>query len=70
VDNIPEMRELSFDDDTFTASREHARNVANLLKPLGISWTINARANCDYETLKDHARGGLRHVVVGYRKRQ
>jgi len=66
VDNIPEMRELSFDDDTFTASREHARNVAKLLKPLGISWTINARANCDYETLKIMREAGLRHVVVGY----
>ncbi|CAH2031929.1 hopanoid biosynthesis associated radical SAM protein HpnJ [Trichlorobacter ammonificans] len=66
VDNIPEMRELSFDDDTFTANREHARQVATLLKPLGISWTINARANCDYETLKIMREAGLRHVVVGY----
>jgi len=66
VDNIPEMRELSFDDDTFTANREHARQVAKLLKPLGISWTINARANCDYETLKIMREAGLRHVVVGY----
>lgn len=64
--NIPEMRELSFDDDTFTADRRHAREVANLLKPLGISWTINARANCDYETLKVMREAGLRHVVVGF----
>lgn len=66
VDNIPEMRELSFDDDTFTADRRHAREVAAKLKPLGISWTINARANCDYETLKIMREAGLRHVVVGY----
>ncbi|QSV45632.1 hopanoid biosynthesis associated radical SAM protein HpnJ [Geobacter benzoatilyticus] len=66
VDNIPEMRELSFDDDTFTADRNHAREVAAKLKPLGISWTINARANCDYETLKVMREAGLRHVVVGY----
>jgi len=66
VDNIPEMRELSFDDDTFTADRTHAREVAAKLKPLGISWTINARANCDYETLKVMREAGLRHVVVGY----
>lgn len=66
VDNIPEMRELSFDDDTFTADRNHAREVAAKLKPLGISWTINARANCDYETLKIMREAGLRHVVVGY----
>lgn len=66
VDNIPEMRELSFDDDTFSADRKHARAVAELIKPLGISWVINARANCDYETLKIMREAGLRHVVVGY----
>ncbi len=66
TENIPEMRELSFDDDTFTASPKHARDVANLLKKLGISWTANSRANCDYETLKIMREAGLRHVVVGY----
>jgi len=66
VENIPEMRELSFDDDTFTANREHAREIARLIKPLGISWTINARANCDFETLRIMREAGLRHVVVGF----
>ncbi|HIJ81386.1 MAG TPA: hopanoid biosynthesis associated radical SAM protein HpnJ [Desulfuromonadales bacterium] len=66
VGNIPEMRELSFDDDTFTANRTHAREVANLIKPLGISWTINARANTDFDTLKVMREAGLRHVVVGF----
>jgi len=66
IDNIPGVREISFDDDTFTANRDHARNVAQKLKPLGISWTINARANCDYETLKIMREAGLRHVVVGF----
>lgn len=66
VANIPEMRELSFDDDTFTADRKHACDIAALIKPLGISWTINARANTDYETLKTLREAGLRHVVVGF----
>lgn len=66
VENIPEMRELSFDDDTFTANRQHACDIAGLIKPLGISWTINARANTDYETLKVLREAGLRHVVVGF----
>jgi radical SAM superfamily enzyme YgiQ (UPF0313 family) len=61
-----EVREISFDDDTFSADRKHARAVAELIKPLGISWTINARANTDYETLKIMREAGLRHVVVGY----
>lgn len=66
VENIPGVREISFDDDTFTADRKHAREVAEKIRPLGISWTINARANCDYETLKLMREAGLRHVVVGY----
>jgi radical SAM superfamily enzyme YgiQ (UPF0313 family) len=66
MENIPGVREISFDDDTFTADRRHAREVAEKLKPLGISWTINARANCDYETLKIMREAGLRHVVVGF----
>lgn len=66
VQNIPEMRELSFDDDTFTANRQHACEIARLIKPLGISWTINARANTDYDTLKTLREAGLRHVVVGF----
>lgn len=66
TENIPEMRELSFDDDTFTANRQHAREVARLIKPLGISWTINARANTDSETLRIMREAGLRHVVVGF----
>ncbi len=66
VENIPGVKEISFDDDTFTANREHARAVAEKIKPLGLSWTINARANCDYETLKIMREAGLRHVVVGY----
>jgi hopanoid biosynthesis associated radical SAM protein HpnJ len=66
VDNIPEMSELSFDDDTFTADRKHACEIAGLIKPLGISWTINARANTDYETLRTLREAGLRHVVVGF----
>jgi hopanoid biosynthesis associated radical SAM protein HpnJ len=66
LDNVPGIREISFDDDTFTANRDHARAVAEKIKPLGISWTINARANCDYETLRIMKEAGLRHVVVGY----
>lgn len=66
TENIPEMRELSFDDDTFSANRQHAQEIARLIKPLGISWTINARANTDYETLKIMRECGLRHVVVGF----
>ena len=40
--------------------------MARLIKPLNISWTINARANTDFETLRVMREAGLRHVVVGF----
>ncbi len=63
---FPRMKELFFDDDTFTADPPRARKIAQLLKPLGITWSTNSRANVDYETLKILKDGGLRLFVVGY----
>jgi radical SAM superfamily enzyme YgiQ (UPF0313 family) len=63
---FPKMKELFFDDDTFTADPARARKIAQLLKPLGITWSTNSRANVDYETLRIMKEGGLRLFVVGY----
>src|SRR5260370_34795286 len=52
--------------DTLTADPARARKIAQLLKPLGICWSTNSRANVDYETLKIMKDGGLRLFVVGY----
>jgi hopanoid biosynthesis associated radical SAM protein HpnJ len=65
-ENLPQVKEISFDDDTFSADKKHAIAVSRLIKPLNMSWVINARANCDYETLKEMRDAGLHHVVVGY----
>jgi hopanoid biosynthesis associated radical SAM protein HpnJ len=65
-ENLPQVRDISFDDDTFSADRKHARAVAEKIAPLGVSWVINARANCDFETLKIMRDAGLHHVIVGY----
>jgi hopanoid biosynthesis associated radical SAM protein HpnJ len=65
-ENLPQLGDIIFDDDTFSANRRHARQVAELIAPLGISWVINARANCDFETLKIMRDAGLHHVIVGY----
>ncbi|MBJ6801729.1 hopanoid biosynthesis associated radical SAM protein HpnJ [Geomonas propionica] len=65
-ENLPHVKDISFDDDTFTADKQHAIAIARLIKPLNVSWVINARANCDYETLKELRDAGMHHVVVGY----
>jgi hopanoid biosynthesis associated radical SAM protein HpnJ len=63
---FPEMREVFFDDDTFTADPPRARSIAERIGPLGITWSTNSRANVDRETLKVLKNNGLRLFVIGY----
>jgi hopanoid biosynthesis associated radical SAM protein HpnJ len=63
---FPKLQEIFFDDDTFTADPPRARRIAELLRPLGLCWSTNSRANVDRETLAVMKDGGLRLFVVGY----
>jgi radical SAM superfamily enzyme YgiQ (UPF0313 family) len=63
---FPEMKELFFDDDTFTADPKRAVEIAKGLGRLGICWSTNSRANVDRDTLKVMKDNGLRLFVVGY----
>src|SRR5207245_9596241 len=63
---FPKMKELFFDDDTFTADPPRAREIAQGLGRLGITWSTNCAANVDREMLKVLKDGGLRLFVVGY----
>ena len=63
---FPQVKELFFDDDTFTDDRPRAEAIARGLARLGISWSCNAKANVPRETLQILKDNGLRLVVVGY----
>jgi hopanoid biosynthesis associated radical SAM protein HpnJ len=63
---FPQVKELFFDDDTFTDDRPRAQEIARGLGRLGITWSCNAKANVPRETLQVLAENGLRLVVVGY----
>lgn len=63
---FPQVKEFFFDDDTFTANLPRARDIAQRLKPLGITWSCNSRANVNYQTLKLMRECGLRLLLVGY----
>jgi radical SAM superfamily enzyme YgiQ (UPF0313 family) len=67
-ENMPEVREVMFDDDTFTDSANLARveQIARGLGGLGVTWSCNARANVPYNTLKIMKENGLRLLLVGY----
>jgi hopanoid biosynthesis associated radical SAM protein HpnJ len=64
--NFPQVREIFFDDDTFTDAGPRAEAIARELGKLGVTWSCNAKANVPRETLKVLKDNGLRLLLVGY----
>ncbi len=64
--HFPQMRELFFDDDTFTDNLPRAEAIARELGKLGVTWSCNAKANVPRDTLKVMKDNGLRLLLVGY----
>jgi hopanoid biosynthesis associated radical SAM protein HpnJ len=63
---FPQVKEVFFDDDTFTDDRRRAEEIARGMGRLGLTWSCNAKANVPYETLKVLRDNGLRLLLVGY----
>jgi radical SAM superfamily enzyme YgiQ (UPF0313 family) len=63
---FPQVKEVFFDDDTFTDDAPRAETIARGLGRLGVTWSCNAKANVSYETLKVLRDNGLRLLLVGY----
>jgi hopanoid biosynthesis associated radical SAM protein HpnJ len=63
---FPEVREFFFDDDTFTDDLPRAEAIAKRLGRLGITWSVNAKANVPAATLRVLRDNGLRLLLVGY----
>ena len=67
-ENMPEVKEIMFDDDTFTDTSNLPRveAIARGMGELGVTWSCNAKANVPYKTLKVMKENGLRLLLVGY----
>lgn len=64
--NLPEIKEIFFDDDTFTINQSWVKKFCDKVKPLKIIWSINARAELPYSLLIKMKEAGCRVLVVGY----
>ncbi len=62
---FPQVREIFFDDDTFTANIRRAEAIAGGLKKLGLTWSCSARANVPARTLALMKASGLRCLMAG-----
>lgn len=60
------VREYMFDDDTFTIDKQRAIAISEHMQRLKLTWSCNARANLDYDTLKQLRNNGLRLLLVGF----
>jgi hopanoid biosynthesis associated radical SAM protein HpnJ len=60
------VREWMFDDDTFTIDRPRAVEISKGMKKLKLTWSCNARAHLDCETLRQLRDNGLRLLLVGF----
>ncbi len=67
-ENMPEVHEITFEDDNFAADRKYARRFAEVVKDRGVKlpFFANLRTTVDYETLKALKDAGLRNTAVGF----
>ncbi len=67
-EHLPQVRDIFIEDDTFTVNRQRCRALCQALinRGLKLTWTANARADVDYETLRLMRAAGCRSLCVGF----
>lgn len=67
--NYPDVKEIVFEDDTFTINKKRVTEICNLMIEKGIHkkirWLCNARVNLDYETMCLMKKAGCHLIIPG-----
>ena len=65
--NFPDLKEIMFEDDTFTVNKKRAAALAEeiLKRGLRFKWSANSRADVDFETMQVLKKAGARLFCVG-----
>ena len=68
AEELPEIKEIFIEDDTFTINKKMIKEVCSEIKRrrLKITWSCNARAVLDYGSMKAMKKAGCRLLDVGY----
>jgi radical SAM superfamily enzyme YgiQ (UPF0313 family) len=66
--NLPEIKEIFIEDDTFTVDKRRVLKICDLIEERGLNlvWSVNARADVPYNVLKRMKETGCRMLIVGY----
>ncbi|MFC1667406.1 radical SAM protein [Candidatus Omnitrophota bacterium] len=65
--NLPEVKAVVIEDDTFTIDKKRVRDICNLLikHKVNIEWNANVRIDLDIETMKIMKKAGCYLIIVG-----
>jgi radical SAM superfamily enzyme YgiQ (UPF0313 family) len=65
---LPQVKEVLIDDDTFSFDQEHTKKFCELMieKQIKLPWTVECRANLNYETMAMMKKAGCRLIVIGF----
>jgi radical SAM superfamily enzyme YgiQ (UPF0313 family) len=66
--NLPQVKEVFFEDDTFTLNKKRLSEFIEEVKKrdLEFVWSCQSRGNLDYETIREMKEIGCRLLDVGY----
>ena len=67
-EELPQVREVLIDDDTFSFNRDHTLQFCELVieNDIKIPWTVECRADLNYETMVIMKKAGCRLIVIGF----
>jgi radical SAM superfamily enzyme YgiQ (UPF0313 family) len=65
---LPEVKEVMIEDDTFPVIKERTEKICKLLteKEIKLKWSCNARVNTDFATLSTMKKANCRLLCVGF----
>lgn len=70
VKEMPEIKSIGIEDDTFTANQDRAQEICQLIIEKGlqkkINWWANTRVNLRYETMVMMKKAGCRLIIPGF----
>ncbi len=66
--NLPEVKEIAIEDDTFTIDKERVKKICRLTieKNIKIKWYCNVRADLDLETMQWMKKAGCHMMTIGF----
>ncbi len=69
VKNFPSVKEIVFEDDTFTINKQRVSEICSMMIQKGLNkkirWLCNARVNLDYETMCLMKKAGCHLIIPG-----